>query len=214
MLQFIRTKYLQSFEAKTIPSLDGIRAISCLFVIIGHFSYLYADWFLGTFGNTLGSTLVFTFGNQYTGVTFFFVLSGFLITNILIEEIKVKSTINYKHFFLKRVFRIFPAYYFYFGLILAWMIYTQLVKFSGQDLFAAVTYSYNYYSDQNPWQMAHFWSLAVEEQFYLIWPLIFLLTYKKFDVKFPLLIILISPLVRLFCPRYALKNVNNDSHPL
>tara|TARA_R110002072_G_scaffold276051_1_gene437628 strand:- start:395641 stop:396747 length:1107 start_codon:yes stop_codon:yes gene_type:complete len=197
LFHFFRKTYQDSFRAKPIPSLDGIRGLSCLFVILGHFSYLYAPILVDRFGEVLGKTIAYSFGNQYTGVTFFFVLSGFLITNILIKEQEKTNDTDIKTFFLKRVFRIFPAYYFYMGCILLWMIYNVPNSYTGQDIFAAASYLYNYASDKNPWHMGHFWSLAIEEQFYLIWPIVFLLSFKKLGKKIPLLIILISPLIRI-----------------
>lgn len=197
MINFFITKFHESFSAKKIQSLDGIRAISCLFVIIGHFSYLYAPALIAKFGNTLGETLTFMIGNQYTGVTFFFVLSGFLITNLLIIEIKKTDKVNFKNFFIKRVFRIFPAYYFYFAFILIWIRAFKLVSISNQDIVAIVTYTYNYLSLLNPWHTGHFWSLSVEEQFYLLWPVMFLLTFKKINTRLPWGIILFSPVLRI-----------------
>lgn len=88
MFNYCLRKYKESFMPRKIPSLDGVRALSCLFVIFGHFSYLYAPVLSQEFGKTIGLTIAYMFGNQYTGVTFFFVLSGFLITSILIEEHK------------------------------------------------------------------------------------------------------------------------------
>lgn len=197
MINSIIKSFQSSFEAKQIQSLDGIRAISCLFVILGHFSYLYSEYFIQLFGPLVGPAITYSIGNQYTGVTFFFVLSGFLITNILIDEYRLNGEVSYRIFFLKRLFRIFPAYYFYFFTIVIFLYYSKIVPYSNQDLIAAITYTYNYYSDLNPWFMGHFWSLAVEEQFYLIWPLLFIFTYKKFGIKVPIVIILISPLIRI-----------------
>lgn len=197
ILNFFKETLTNSFKAKPIPSLDGIRGLSCLFVIFGHFSYLYAPIFVDKFGEVLGKTLAYSFGNQYTGVTFFFVLSGFLITNILILEVEKTQKTDIKTFFMKRVFRIFPAYYFYMACILAWMAYTVPDSYTNKDIIAAGTYLYNYISDKNPWHMGHFWSLAIEEQFYLIWPILFAISFKKLGHKVPLIIIIASPLVRL-----------------
>jgi len=196
-LSSVAERFKDSFRPKKIPALDGIRAISCLFVIIGHFSYLYLPFFKFHFGDLLGSSIAFMFGNQYTGVTFFFVLSGFLITNILIQEEEKSGTISLRTFFLKRVFRIFPAYYFYFSVIMIWLLIYYPNSFSGLDVWSAVTYIYNYSSDKNPWHLGHFWSLAVEEQFYLIWPVAFLFTFRSLGIKLPWIIIIFSPVIRL-----------------
>ncbi|MBY0518097.1 MAG: acyltransferase [Bacteriovoracaceae bacterium] len=197
MFKFITKSFLKTFEQKSIPSLDGIRALSCVLVILGHLSYLYVDFFTKHLGHTWGTSLAFAIGNQYAGVTFFFVLSGFLITNILLTEIKRTGVIDFRTFFLKRVFRIFPAYYFYFFAIVLFYQFNQWTTYSSQDVWSILTYTHNYFSDKNPWHLGHFWSLAVEEQFYIFWPIVFLLSYRKMGIKLPILIVLISPLLRV-----------------
>lgn len=189
--------FLNTFKPKKIPSLDGIRGLSCLFVILGHFSYLYTPWFEEFFGRRLGLSLAFSIGNQYTGVTFFFVLSGFLITNLLILERQQTMKVDFKVFFIKRLFRIFPAYYFYFACIGLYFSLAAPLEMSLQDILAAITYTSNYLSDKNPWHIGHFWSLALEEQFYLIWPIAFALSYKRFGFRFPLTMIILAPLLRV-----------------
>ncbi len=197
MFQYIKSTFSNSFKAKSIPSLDGIRAISALFVIIGHFSYLYLGFFENYFGKILGPTIAYSIGNQYTGVSFFFVLSGFLITNLLIIEHEKSGTINYKQFFFKRVFRIFPAFYFYALIIFLFLKKSAILAYSNQDIWASLTYTHNYFSDLNPWHIGHFWSLSLEEQFYLFWPILFLLFHKRLGKKLSLGVILLSPAIRL-----------------
>ncbi|HVG40283.1 MAG TPA: acyltransferase, partial [Chitinophagaceae bacterium] len=96
---------------KLLPSINGLRAISILLVIISHVAVYYqADWFIGQFG-----------------VNVFFILSGYLITRLLLVEEESKGTINLKKFYVRRTLRIFPAYYFmllvYFILQVAGIIY-------------------------------------------------------------------------------------------
>ncbi len=168
--------------------LDFLRAFAILLVYFLHYTTMSKtdiSWF----------PEVIRFG--WVGVDLFFVLSGFLITNILIQEQEIKGSISYKNFFIKRVFRIFPAYYFYFALMILFISFTKIFMFSSQDIFAGIFYLSNYLSDLNPWPLGHFWSLAVEEQFYLFWPLLFLLFHKKLGDKLPLLIITLSPLIRI-----------------
>jgi peptidoglycan/LPS O-acetylase OafA/YrhL len=88
-------------QKNRIPSLDGLRAISILLVILDHF--------LSNLGFPINT---FLFGNL--GVRIFFIISGFLITSILMEEIEKTSTINLVKFYFRRTLRIFPAYYFIF----------------------------------------------------------------------------------------------------
>lgn len=148
--------------------LDGVRAIAALMIMYFHFMFeLYPE------PNTILFLLkkISVFGQ--TGVTLFFVLSGFLITRILINS---KSESGYfKNFYIRRSLRIFPLYYFF--LILYYGILIPLVY--NKSLEIQSTWPYWIYM-QNvartfSWESTgptHFWSLAVEEHFYLFWPLV------------------------------------------
>jgi peptidoglycan/LPS O-acetylase OafA/YrhL len=147
-----------------IPSLDGLRALSICFVISSHASYTAGAGPL--LARTLGDTAVF-------GVRVFFVISGFLITTLLLEEIRRTGTVSLGQFYLRRTLRIFPPFYAYVAAIavagaLGW------IGLRPHDILSAVTYTTNYHHDRS-WYVGHAWSLAVEEQFYLLWP--FLLRY-------------------------------------
>jgi len=154
-----------------IPGLDGIRAIAFLLVFSVHTDYVYIGW---------------------VGVQLFFVLSGFLITDILL---RMKDTLRaggyFKKFYGRRFLRIFPLYYFY---LLIMFIVTAALIFYGyrinymrlyQDqLPYALAYIYNFFNaspayNGESWLVGHLWSLSVEEQFYLAWPLLIFLTPKK-----------------------------------
>lgn len=156
-------------------SLDGVRAIAALMVMVFHF-------FSGT--NLPGSEWMFlkkiaVFGQ--TGVTLFFVLSGFLITRILLES---KSLDGYfKNFYFRRVFRIFPLYYFF--LLIFYFGYPVIFGAASTPFnqqFFYYTYLQNFATTFH-WNAIgpdHFWSLAVEEHFYLFWPfVVYFLTNKQ-----------------------------------
>ena len=147
------------------PGLDGVRAIAVAAVVIYH---LGAAWLPGGF----------------LGVDVFFVLSGFLITSILLTEFGNRGRIDVKNFYLRRARRLLPALYAMLaGIVLATAVTTrgELHRLRG-DVVAALTYCTNWtqiiwnrsYFGQldRPSLMQHLWSLAVEEQFYLVWPLI------------------------------------------
>ncbi len=145
-----------------LPALDGVRAVAILLVLGGHF--------VGIPGLAL------------TGVSLFFVLSGFLITRLLAHEIESTGRLRFSRFYWRRACRIIPAYLLWVGT--TWMI----LGHAGQpgdrrSLIALLTYTYNYLTPT-----AHgfnsiihpAWSLAVEEQFYLLWPLaLTLLTLRR-----------------------------------
>lgn len=169
--------------------LDALRFFSVLSVMIGHWiSWDSDNYFVKTFH----------WGN---GVIFFFVLSGFLITEILYNQ---KQQINLgnlkffeslKNFFIRRTLRIFPIYYllifflFYINYKNTREIFPYLVSYTSNILEAKTN---NYVGDFN-----HFWSLAVEEQFYILWPFCIFLTPNKHLLKFILSTIIFSLLSRL-----------------
>ena len=145
-----------------IPSLDGLRAASILLVLLGHLS-----------GTTHFPRFPYAGVLAIFGVRVFFVISGFLITSLLLAEEQRTGTISLRRFYLRRTMRIFPPFYFYVAVVAATASFgwIALRRF---DLLAALTYTTNYHHERS-WYLGHTWSLAVEEQFYLLWP--FLVKY-------------------------------------
>lgn len=150
-----------------IPALDGIRGLAILLVLIFHFSDVaYARGATG-----LSAILQRICGAGWIGVDLFFVLSGFLITSILCEAAGTKG--YFKNFYMRRTLRIFPLY---FGtLLVAFGIYPLIFGYKPDyqhiynDKWYLVFYLQNFISID--WKsFSHFWSLAVEEHFYLVWP--------------------------------------------
>lgn len=184
-------------STKYIKSLDGVRAIAALLVLVFHFSqYAIFQSDLGKMFQKIG------FLGQ-TGVSLFFVLSGFLITRILFEQIN--SPYYWKNFIIRRSLRIFPLYYFY--LICEYFIAPYLTNTPSPDI-SLQWYYWFYLQDFATtfrWPSAgpkHFWSLAVEEHFYLAWPFI-VLYYKVKKLIQPIIaILIISALVRFFLAYY------------
>lgn len=146
-----------------MPSLDGLRAISISLVLLGHL------------GGTQGfARLDLGIGNYaHLGVVIFFVISGFLITNLLLSEYSHKGRISLKLFYARRALRLFPASFFYIACV-SLLSAIGAVHVRARDLVHAVTYTVNYLPGR-AWEIGHLWSLSVEEQFYLLWPLAFLL---------------------------------------
>lgn len=99
------------------------------------------------------------------GVHVFFVLSGYLITSLLLQEHETTSTINLFKFYARRAFRILPAAFVF--LIVAVSLYWREIRWT--HIAAAVFYLANM-DDSRPWVFGHLWSLGIEEQFYLVWP--------------------------------------------
>lgn len=143
-----------------IPTLDGLRAVAIGLVIAAHA--------LGTGVLPMDGRLAGFAGDL--GVRSFFVLSGFLITTLLIREANAQGTISLGRFYLRRACRIFPAFYAYL-FVVALLAVAGAIQLKDGDLFAAATYTMNFHADRS-WEVGHLWSLAVEEQFYLLWPLV------------------------------------------
>jgi Predicted acyltransferases len=145
-----------------LAGLDGLRAIAAFMVVFNHF----------------GVPLV----SGGAGVLMFFVLSGFLITWLLLRENDQFGTVSLRKFYMRRSLRIFPAFYCFAALVIGVMILRHLRILWPQTL-AALFYVSNYYQaligdPDTPFR--HTWSLAVEEQFYLLWPLTFLLLRRDY----------------------------------
>ena len=108
--------------------------------------------------------------NGDLGVRIFFVISGFLITYLLIEEHRKTGSISLRNFYIRRALRIFPVYYLYLAVLAAltsWNLYTDATT----SWIGALTYTRNMLG-QGRSATSHLWSLAVEEQFYVVWPVI------------------------------------------
>jgi len=169
-----------------IPSLDGIRAVSIGLVLFGHL--------LGSRGFFFSLEVDKHLAPGELGVRIFFVISGFLITNLLLAEAAKNGRIHIGRFYLRRTFRIFPAYY---VLVLA-LFAAELagwIALAPGDLIHALTYTTNYHPTRS-WNVGHTWSLAVEEQFYLLWPALLLLGRRR-ALWIAALFVLAGPLIRL-----------------
>jgi peptidoglycan/LPS O-acetylase OafA/YrhL len=173
----IQASTLCELRMQYVKGLDGIRGISIIFVMLFHFGYFPAGWI---------------------GVQIFFVLSGYLITTILLQQnTDFKSYIA--RFYLNRALRIFPLYFMF--LTATAVIYSLLAvppEWS-TDWPWLITYTSNFarLRPQDLPTFVHTWSLAVEEQFYLVWPfVIFLLPGKSLRIAVVALLVL-SPIARL-----------------
>ncbi len=176
---------------KRIPSLDGVRAVSIALVILCHF------------GNDMGFGDPLKLGSL--GVRIFFVISGFLITGLLLAELDSKQKINLPHFYFRRTRRIFPPFYFYLAVMLA------ISSFGWSSLtweyaLPSITYTSNYFSTWDTparYITSHTWSLSTEEQFYLIWPLALNLLGRRGGRLALIAIVVVSPVARSVIYQWA-----------
>lgn len=178
-----------------LPVLDGLRGIAVLLVVLFHV-FLYNTAALGDHAETVMRFAVF----GQTGVDLFFVLSGFLITRILLSSRNQKNQI--KNFYIRRFLRIFPLYYLF--LILIFYILPQLGLLKDDvNLIQKLSYFFYFQGIRYTWfndfsGPMHFWSLAVEEHFYLFWPFIVSLLSFRNLVFTSIILIIISVLFRYF----------------
>jgi len=144
----------EGLSSSLLPGLDGLRAVAVLLVVLYHFGFPAAPP-----------------GGH--GVLAFFVLSGFLITWLLLKEQQRFGTISLRQFYLRRVLRIFPAFYCFWLILTGALLLFHKPIVWGQAI-SAFAYLNNYYQaifgDPNT-GYSHTWSLSIEEQFYLLWPI-------------------------------------------
>ncbi|TYC62731.1 acyltransferase [Marinobacter sp. BW6] len=148
--------------SRKLPGLDGFRMIAVMAVVLAH--------------SGVGS-----FFSARHGVAGFFVLSGFLITWLLLKEYEKAGRISLRDFYMRRSLRIFPAYYAFLFASISWDL------FRGNDdikevILPGLFYLMNYHNaleGHSSSSLAHLWSLAIEEQFYLLWPMVFMFLIKR-----------------------------------
>ena len=173
----------QDGGSRAIPSLDGLRAFSVFAVILGHSDVPYLRY-------------VPFLRNGGEGVAVFFVLSGFLITHLLLKELNRFGDIDLKQFYFRRTFRIFPPFYVFLAAV-AILAGFHRVAASPAALLAAATYTWNYVPIPTNWILGHCWSLSLEEQFYLLWPASMAFFSKRTNLRLCAAVILLSPASRV-----------------
>ena len=181
-----------SLNRDRIAVLDGLRGFSILLVIAGHLA--------GTRGFPLHEN-VYSAALAALGVRVFFVISGFLITQILLDEVDETGTVQLGRFYFRRTLRIFVPYYAFLAVMFA-LVRAGVWLAGPNDLAIAATYTSNY-NPHAAWQLAHTWSLSVEEQFYLLWPAALALLGRRRALGVVALAIIGLPLVRVGMWKFA-----------
>lgn len=154
---------------------------------------------LGHLAGTRGFPLSAAAGNRTAvaaiGVHVFFVISGFLITGLLLAELSATDRIRLRRFYFRRTLRIFPPYY----VLIASLVLAQSLGFlllAPGDVIHAVTHTSNYDAGRS-WLIGHTWSLGVEEQFYLLWPACLGLLGARRGLIAAALVVVCTPVIRL-----------------
>jgi peptidoglycan/LPS O-acetylase OafA/YrhL len=149
-----------------LPGLDGLRAIAILTVLAFH---------VGAFAKQT------TLRGGFLGVQIFFVISGFLITALLVEEWDRNGRISLRFFYARRALRLFPALFAAIGVAVVYASFAPGAQFdpTAKEALASVFYWDNWFHALNvgdPTILLHTWSLSIEEQFYVVWPIVLVLT--------------------------------------
>lgn len=195
---------MESAILNRFHGLDHLRALAITLVFFFHY-------FIISGGEPAWLPDVARFG--WTGVDLFFVLSGFLIASGLFEEIVSKKELSFKKFFLKRFFRIIPAYLVTVAIYFLFPVFRE--KESLPPLWKFLTFTQNLGLDlKNTGTFSHAWSLCVEEHFYLIFPVLLIIIHRFSKIKLGIWILVLLFVFGFFIRNYAyqslyLPNLNN-----
>lgn len=177
-----------------LPPLDGLRGIAISMVLVFHCFYLAPGGFFSSLSSTIASWM-------WLGVDLFFVLSGYLITTALLAT--RESPGYFGGFYRRRIARIWPAFFVvmtYVVVVYPILIGTPTERMSSPMLPWIMTLMQNWHqighATYETWGTPHFWSLAVEEQFYLFWPLVILLVPRQHQLRICIGVLLASVALR------------------
>lgn len=173
---------LAGAKARAIPTLDGMRGIAVVAVLVFHFAWTFPGEQIGestALVDRIAVQLHAFMWSGWTGVDLFFVLSGYLITRGLVTDSPKPLGARMKSFWMRRVLRIFPLYY------AVLIVGTAVTLAFGSRWVPGIPYwiymqNYTLAFDREVMRWtAHFWSLAIEEQFYFVWPIVALTVSRK-----------------------------------
>jgi|LakMenE18May11ns_1017448.scaffolds.fasta_scaffold9812920_1 peptidoglycan/LPS O-acetylase OafA/YrhL len=176
------------------PTIDFIRFIAFFLVFFTHFINRGGNAITvntGQWWNNEFIQRIADFGGQ--GVTLFFSLTGFLLGRLLIRECKEQGTVSVKAFYFRRILRIWPLYFVFIGMCAVLNIFSNSPTLAISELPYLATFTYNWGQIYGniPGTMATItWSISVEEQIYLLFPVLFLLMAKKSATKYAIFLII------------------------
>ncbi|QKJ29791.1 acyltransferase [Mucilaginibacter mali] len=186
-------------DEKYFPVLDGLRGVAILFVLAGHL--FFDTQKAGNIG--------------LTGVEIFFVLSGFLITTLLLKEKVIKGSVSLRYFYIRRILRIVPVAYLYLAVLVAlnivFKLHVPLISFLSSLLYI---HNITFYKGDTSWSSAHFWTLGVEEQFYLMFPFILVKSIRKYIITAAALLLAVPVLQFLVYHNIGVFYANNWVHKI
>ncbi len=169
-------------NSRHIAGLDGLRGVAILSVLVYHlFFYFFTDYLPLVAGGFLG-------------VDLFFVLSGFLITYLSLQEFEARQSLHIGKFYLRRALRLIPALAVFLMVMAFVFAVTGELQGSGRFFFSVLFYFHNwmvYFTLQTPEAFGHLWSLSIEEQFYIFWPFVLLVILRLLSPKLAVILLLL-----------------------
>lgn len=183
------TVFEKKLPAKRIPELDGVRSIAIWMVLLAHGFYGFANHPQALDG--MPKILQLVIGHGWLGVDLFFVLSGFLITGILLDSREEAG--YFRRFYTRRALRILPVYY--CSIVVMWLFYQDAGSYFKISLAFLANFA-RAFGIREPHGPGVFWSLAVEEHFYMVWPLLVFLLNRRVLALASLLIVAAEPIAR------------------
>ena len=196
-----QTLALSGAKARAIPTLDGMRGIAVVAVLMFHFAWTFPGEQVGEstdLVDRLAVQLHAFMWSGWTGVDLFFVLSGYLITRGLVTDSPKPLGARMKSFWMRRVLRIFPLYYavLIVGTVITLALGSRWVPGIPYWIYFQ-NYSLAFDREVLRWT-AHFWSLAIEEQFYFVWPIVALTVSRRRLIPLTLALVLVTVGLRGF----------------
>ncbi len=191
---------------KYIKGFDGLRAISIIMVFVTHLGFIEA------IANPVYNWRVSMLCSGNTGVNIFFVLSGFLITRILLREKLITGRISLRNFYIRRFLRLLPPLIIFYAAIIFLMGF-GFIEPQWFGLTLSVFYLYNfvphrYYSGE----LGPTWSLALEEQYYIFWPFV-VAFFRKYIPLLVLVILILCIVAKIYIPGMSVHH-NGKTYPL
>ncbi|MDB5986605.1 MAG: acyltransferase family protein [Nevskia sp.] len=191
--EHLRTAQTKSVATNRIEGLDGLRALSIVIVLIGHSGRVagHPEWLSGL--RTVG----------VIGVELFFAISGFIITYLMVRERQRSGRLSLRHFWARRALRILPP----LAVMMAGFATASaagLFSWSWPSFWGAATFTRDLaipgWFGGSDWFFGHTWSLSMEEQFYAVWPLLFVAFFARRDLARGLLVVIAAaPVIALIC---------------
>lgn len=173
-----------------MPSLDGLRALAMLGVI-----WVHLEGTRGVPSWLAGAMDASPFDVEQLRVRIFFIISGFLITTILTRELVKYGAVRLPRFYFRRMMRIVPPLLVFLAVVVLGSAF-GILEITGRDLLQSVTFTVNYFPERS-WNVGHLWALAVEEQFYFLWPPLLVLAGAWWGRRVALAVLLGVPALRV-----------------